>query len=146
MYRRHSLLLITLAIMSAACAEDRGSVSPPAAEAPASPAEEVAPRTPGPECEKTSELVAIPSEEETSTGQSIFAWDPTCIVTSDTSITVTDDDDNLHSFTISGSDIDVDIKPGKTETIDLSGATDPDGETYFVCTYHHLMDGYVWVV
>ena len=98
----------------------------PATEAPAEPV------GPGPECVETDELTASGN-----------TWDPDCIVTSG-SLTVTNEDEAPHTFTITGA-IDEPLEGGATIEVDVTGATEPEGETYFVCTIHPGMDGFLWV-
>jgi plastocyanin len=103
-----------------------GASDSPAAEASAEP------EGPGPECVETDELTASGNE-----------WDPGCIVTSG-SLTVTNEDPSPHTFTITGA-IDEPLEGGASIEVDVTGATEPEGETYFVCTIHPGMDGFLWV-
>lgn len=128
------VLTLVTSLMLASCGQE-SAPAPPAAQ-DASPTGEAAPaeiETPGPECEETNELTAIDDD-----------WDPTCIVVPGGSLEVTNDGEALHNFTIAGA-VDVDIQPGKSEKVDVSDATEPVGETYFNCTYHPGMSGFLWV-
>jgi len=123
-------VVLMLAFLLAACGGDpetgSGPESDPATEAPAEP------EGPGPECVEADELTASGN-----------AWDPDCIVTSGT-ITITNEDQAPHTFTITGA-IDEPLEAGATIEVDVTGATEPEGETYFVCTIHPGMDGFLWV-
>jgi plastocyanin len=76
-----------------------------------------------------------------------FAFDPSCFTASAAQgISVTNDDDAVHSFTIRGTQIDVDIAAGETFNGEaVSGVVEP-GTYDFVCTYHPEMKGTVTVV
>jgi plastocyanin len=128
---RFAALLFVLLLAACGGDADTGSeadddTASPAAEAP------VEAEGPGPECVETDELTASGN-----------AWDPDCIVTSGT-ITVTNNDEAPHNFTITGA-IEEPLEGGGTIEVDVSGATEPEGETYFVCTIHPGMDGFLWV-
>ena len=120
---------IVFAILLAACGGDTETEGSDTAS-PA--AEETAAAGPGPECVETDELTASGNE-----------WDPACIVTSG-SITIVNEDESPHTFTIAGA-IDEPIEGGAEVTVDVSEATEPEGETFFVCTLHPGMDGFLWV-
>ncbi len=126
---RVSVLLF--AILLAACG---GDAEPEGTDTPSPATEETAaePAGPGPECVETDELTASGNE-----------WDPGCIVTSG-SITIQNEDQSPHNFTITGA-IEVPLEGGATETVDVTEAAEPSGETYFLCTIHPGMDGFLWV-
>ena len=126
-------MVLLLAFLLTACGGDaetdsgsEGDTASPATEAPAEA------EGPGPECVETDELTAANNE-----------WDPGCIVTTG-SITITNEDQAPHTFTVAGK-VDEALEGGSTITVDVSDATEPEGETYFVCTIHPGMDGFLWV-
>lgn len=123
---RVTLALLIAAVLAVGCAQDEPTITPPAEQPTAQP--------PGGDiaagCEPGSEVVAMGSE-----------WEPRCILSRRSTITVTNEDPILHSFSIRGTDVDVDLKPGATEKIDVSGAVKPGVETEFYCTYHPPMVG-----
>ncbi len=125
-------VVLVLGILLAACGGDAdtdadGEAAPPAAEITT---EETT--GPGADCVQTDELTAVDNE-----------WEPECIVTSG-ALTVTNDGKAPHTFTITGS-VDVALDPGKSEVEDVTDAVEPAGETYFLCTIHPGMDGFLWV-
>ena len=129
--RRTGLIVLLFTSMIAACGQEAepgagSEAGPPPAEA--SPAVE----EPGPECVETDELAAVDND-----------WDPGCIVTSG-SVTITNEDQAPHNFTITGA-VEAPLPGGKTATVDVSEAAEPSGETYFLCTIHPGMDGFLWV-
>jgi plastocyanin len=126
-------VVLLLAVLLAACGGDTETGSGSEGD-PASPATEATaePEEPGPECVETDELTASANE-----------WDPDCIVTSGT-ITITNEDEVPHTFTITGP-VDEPLEGGATIEVDVSDATEPEGETFFVCTIHPGMDGFLWV-
>lgn len=73
------------------------------------------------------------------------AWDPPCLFSRSPEITVTNKDATVHSFTIRGTDVDVDVKPGTTENVDVAGAVESGVESEFYCKYHPEMIGYLAV-
>ena len=105
---------------------------PDARQSPAQ-AEPTEAAAPGPECVETNELTALDDE-----------WDPGCIVVPGGRLTATNGGKALHSFTIAGA-VDVDLRPGTSEEVDVTDAADPDGETFFNCKYHPGMSGFFWV-
>lgn len=127
---RPAVLLFAILLVSCGGGEETGSGSDPASPALEETADE--PAAPGPECVETDELTAVDD-----------VWDPSCIVTSG-SLTIVNEDPAPHTFTITGA-IDEPFEGGATITIDVSGATEPEGETYFLCTIHPGMDGFLWV-
>jgi hypothetical protein len=122
-------VVLLLAFLLTACGGDAETGSGSEND-PASPAAEA--EGPGPECVETDELTASNNE-----------WDPGCIVTSG-SLTVINADQIPHTFTISGA-VDEPLEGGATIEVDVSQATEPEGETFFVCTIHPGMDGFLWV-
>jgi hypothetical protein len=126
---RPRFVVLLLAVLLVACGGDAETDSAPEGDS-ASPAAEA--EGPGPECLETDELTAANNE-----------WDPGCIVTSG-SLTVVNDDQIPHTFTITGA-IDEPLEGGATIEVDVTGATEPAGETFFVCTIHPGMDGFLWV-
>lgn len=129
--RGTSFRVLLLALFLTACGGDgetgsgsEGGTASPAAEAPA--------EGPGPECVKTDKLTAANNE-----------WDPSCIVTSG-SLTIANDDEIPHNFTITGV-IEEPLEGGATIEVDVSEAAEAEGETFFVCTIHPGMDGFLWV-
>jgi hypothetical protein len=83
-----------------------------------------------------------PGSELTAQGN---AWEPPCLFSRSTEITVTNNDAVVHSFTIRGTDVDVDVKPGTTENVDVAGAVESGVESEFFCKYHPEMIGYLAV-
>jgi plastocyanin len=76
-----------------------------------------------------------------------FEFSPACFTASASqSIRVHNADDAVHSFTLQGTEIDVDIAAGETfEGEAISGVVEPGAYT-LVCTYHPEMKGDVTVV
>jgi plastocyanin len=76
-----------------------------------------------------------------------FEFAPSCFTASASqSISVHNADDAVHSFTLQGTEIDVDIAAGETfEGETISGVVEPGSYT-LVCTYHPEMKGDVTVV
>ena len=76
-----------------------------------------------------------------------FEFTPSCFTASASqSIRVHNADDAVHSFTLQGTDIDVDIAAGETfEGEAISGVVEP-GTYALICTYHPEMKGDVTVV
>jgi len=70
-------------------------------------------------------------------------FQPSSFTAASTSITVTNDGEALHSFTLPDGDIDQDVQAGESAEVDLSGL---DAGTYdFNCKYHPEMTGSVTV-
>jgi len=66
-------------------------------------------------------------------------FQPSSFTAASTSITVTNDGQALHSFTLTGGDIDQDVQAGESADIDLSGL---DAGSYdLICKYHPEMTG-----
>jgi plastocyanin len=76
-----------------------------------------------------------------------FAFQPSCFTASASQgISVTNADGAVHSFTIHGTPVDVDIAAGETFNGEaVAGVVEP-GTYDFVCTYHPEMKGTVTVV
>ena len=129
-----SLLVVLLAVTLAGCGEGGGSgAGAPERDAPPPPeltAEETLPS----DCVETSDITMVGSE-----------FDPRCVSTSSPKVSVVNEDLILHSFTIRGTDVDVDVEDGKRATIDLSGAVEPGVLTEFYCKYHGPMIGDILV-
>lgn len=69
-----------------------------------------------------------------------FAFDPGCAaVPQDATLTLTDTGGAPHSFTVKGTDVNVTLNPGDTQTADLAGIA--PGVYAVVCTYHPQMNG-----
>jgi plastocyanin len=66
-------------------------------------------------------------------------FQPSSFTAASTTLTVTNDGQALHSFTLPDGDIDQDVQPGEDASIDLSGL---DAGTYDItCKYHPEMTG-----
>ena len=76
-----------------------------------------------------------------------FAFDPDCFTASASQgITIENQDDADHTFTMTGTDIDVPIAAGETFNGEaVSGVVEP-GTYDFLCTLHPTMTGQVTVV
>jgi len=76
-----------------------------------------------------------------------FAFDPNCFTASASQgITIVNQDAADHTFTITGTDIDVPIAAGQTFNGEpISGAVSP-GTYDFLCTLHPTMTGQVTIV
>jgi plastocyanin len=59
------------------------------------------------------------------------------------SVTVTNDGQTLHNFTLSAADLDEDVQPGDTTDVDLSGLG--PGSYDLECKYHPEMTGSVTI-
>jgi plastocyanin len=67
------------------------------------------------------------------------AFEPSEFTAASDSLTVTNEGQALHSFTLSDGDIDQDVQSGESADVDLSGL---DAGTFaFVCKYHPEMTG-----
>ena len=126
---RFGLLLLALLLAGCGGGSETGTGAESESDSPAAEAEA---EGPGPECVETDELTAANNE-----------WDPGCIVTSG-SLTVVNGDQIPHNFTITGA-IEEPLEGGATIEVDVSEATEAEGETFFVCTIHPGMDGFLWV-
>jgi plastocyanin len=70
-------------------------------------------------------------------------FQPSSFTAASTSVTVTNEGEALHSFTLPDGDIDQDVQAGESAEIDLSGL---DAGSYdFNCKYHPEMTGSVTV-
>ena len=131
---------VLLALVLAACGQ--GAESETGSEAGDSPSTTAAapaePATPGPDCVETTELTAVDDD-----------WEPQCVIVPGGSLTVKNEGEALHSFTIELHDaIDVDIKSGTSVVVDAAEAAETAGEageTFFQCKYHPGMSGFLWV-
>lgn len=66
-------------------------------------------------------------------------FQPSSFTAASTTITVMNEGEALHSFTLADGDIDQDVQAGEDASIDLSGL---DAGTYdFICKYHPEMTG-----
>jgi plastocyanin len=69
-----------------------------------------------------------------------FAFDPNSLTLSAAGdVTVTNNDSAAHTFTADDGSFDVELDPGATETVSVSGSTD------FHCTFHPQMTGSITV-
>jgi plastocyanin len=66
-------------------------------------------------------------------------FQPSSFTAASTSITVTNDGQALHSFTLTGGDIDQDVQAGESADVDLSGLD--AGSYHLICKYHPEMTG-----
>ena len=121
--------VILIALLTAACG---GDTADPVAEQSAEPSAEPT---------QTEEAIPSDCEEVTEVSMVGIEFEPRCAAVSGTEVTVTNDSEALHSFTIRATDIDVDVQPGATETVDVSGAVTPGELTEFYCKYHAPMVG-----
>jgi plastocyanin len=70
-------------------------------------------------------------------------FQPSSFTAASTTISVTNDGQALHSFTIADGDIDQDVQAGESAEVDLSGL---EAGTYdLICKYHPEMTGSVTV-
>jgi plastocyanin len=66
-------------------------------------------------------------------------FEPSSFTAASDTLSVTNDGQALHSFTLQDEGIDQDVQPGESAEVDLSGL---EGGTYdFVCKYHPEMTG-----
>jgi plastocyanin len=71
-----------------------------------------------------------------------FAFDPdTITVSGPTEVTVTNDDDTTHTFTLDDGSVDETVEPGATETVTV----DVSASTGFHCNIHPQMTGQIEV-
>lgn len=70
-------------------------------------------------------------------------FEPSTFTTASDTITVTNDGQALHSFTVTAGGIDQDVQPGQSSDIDLSGLD--AGSHDFMCKYHPEMTGSVTI-
>ena len=66
-------------------------------------------------------------------------FQPSSFTAASTSITLTNDGQALHSFTIADGDIDQDVQAGESADVDLSGLD--AGSYHLICKYHPEMTG-----
>jgi plastocyanin len=70
-------------------------------------------------------------------------FQPSTFTAASTSLTVTNEGQALHSFTITDQGIDQDVQAGEEATVDLSGL---DAGSYdFICKYHPEMTGSITI-
>jgi plastocyanin len=70
-------------------------------------------------------------------------FQPSTFTAASTSLTVTNEGQALHSFTITDQGIDQDVQAGEEATVDLSGL---DAGAYdFICKYHPEMTGSITI-
>jgi plastocyanin len=70
-------------------------------------------------------------------------FQPSSFTAASTTITVTNEGEALHSFTLPEGDIDQDVQAGESAEVDLSGLD--AGAHDFICKYHPEMTGSVTV-
>jgi plastocyanin len=70
-------------------------------------------------------------------------FQPSSFTAASTSLTVTNDGQALHSFTIADAGIDQDVQPGEDASIDLSALD--TGTHDFNCKYHPEMTGSITI-
>jgi plastocyanin len=90
---------------------------------------------PAADCVETSELVAEDNH-----------WDPVCLIASQgQEVTVTNEGDASHTFTIPDSDVDFVLEPGDEVRATIPGGLDVEAENEFHCRFHGGMVGYLYV-
>lgn len=144
MMRRTLIVAASLALVAAACGGDDGDEAGPTADT--APSEETA--TTGSTGGTGEECVDLTGEGDVFTILiSGFAFVPDCFTASASQgITVINEDEALHSFTMQGTQIDVDVEPGAEFNGEaISGAVEP-GTYDVICKYHSTITGEVTVV
>jgi plastocyanin len=71
------------------------------------------------------------------------AFEPSEFTPASDTLTVTNDGQALHSFTVPDGNIDQDVQPGESADIDVSGL--PSGTSDLMCKYHPEMTGSITV-
>jgi plastocyanin len=101
----------------------------------AEPTEEATETGPAADCVQTRDIVAIDNE-----------FEPICVIaaTGD-ELTVTSEGSAQHTFTISGTDVDVLLDPGAEETVVVPEELEAGAEHEFNCRFHPTMVGYLFV-
>lgn len=140
--------MIVLTLLLAACAEE--TAAPPAASP--TPETTFAPTegTPTPEPQSTDECV-----DATASGRpevTIRLVDdefvPACLsVLGGQSLKLANRGSAVHNFSVEGSDVNIDIPPGKTIRTEAIAGAVPSGEHVFFCEYHRSrgMEGHITV-
>jgi plastocyanin len=82
--------------------------------------------------ETTSSLIMVDNE-----------FQPSQFTAGGTTLSVTNDGQAVHSFTIPDGDIDQDVQPGESADVDLSGLE--AGTFDFDCTFHPEMTGSITI-
>ena len=73
-----------------------------------------------------------------------FEFAPTCMgAAADSAITLDNTGENPHTFTVEGTDVDVDVAAGTSAQADLTGVA--SGAYGVTCTYHPQMTGTIVV-
>jgi plastocyanin len=71
------------------------------------------------------------------------AFEPSEFTPASDTLTVTNEGQALHSFTVADAGIDQDVQPGESAEIDVSGL--PSGTSDLACKYHPEMTGSITV-
>lgn len=90
--------------------------------------------------EPTSDCVDVSSGDSFSITIAGFAFEPSCLTAAASqSISITNEDDDAHTFTIEGTEIDVEIAGGETFNGEpVTGVVEP-GTYTFICRFHSAM-------
>ena len=133
------ILLALVALLGAACGEDDPTVEGPTTTA-AEPTDEPT-DDPTDEPTETDE----PCEDQTGDDQIELTmddseFDPTCLsVLASQTIHIVNQGEQVHSFTIDGTQVDIDVQPG--DEFGGEGNAVSPGEYTFYCKYHGAPDG-----
>jgi plastocyanin len=146
--RKALLVLTAVAALLPACGGDDGEGETGGPDATGTTAATGATSETGATGDASADCVDLTGEGDVFTVTiADFTFDPNCFTASASQgITVVNDDDVGHTFTIVGTDINVPIAGGETFNGEpIAGAVEP-GTYEFVCTIHPQMTGEVTVV
>jgi plastocyanin len=118
------VLLVLLATLTVACAgDDNPTIQSPAPDETATE-------------EPTDECTDLSGEPEANVTLTDNQFDPTCLIV-DQAITLNlvNQGSAAHTFTIPGSDIDLELQPGEFGTLEGPAPLDP-GEHVYYCRFH----------
>ena len=125
------LTLTALLVLATAC----GGGSEGNGGGQAEPTGDATETGPAADCVQTTDVVAVDNE-----------FEPICVIVArGDELTVTSDGTAQHTFTISGTDVDVLLDPGAEETLAVPEELEAAAEHEFNCRFHPTMVGYLYV-
>jgi plastocyanin len=135
------VLLVATLLLSACASEPETAASPPPTATPtpvatASPSPAPSP-APSPPAERACTDATVTGEVMVRIRVQDFLFNPAClIVLGGQGLEVRNRGANLHNFTIEGSQIGFDIRPGEVIRTEAVGGAVPPGTYEFFCFYH----------